>query len=141
MGVYAPRKYWEVRVARYYTGLISKQGSIVNRLVLIDQTNKGSDRYEDRTVTRRGGYGIALNSDSSYFDVDGGIGRMDFSSTSRKHSDGVNEDLYKALQTLEGVLCKCPRSDCEGFFIRVRRQRYCSVQCGNKTRIERFRNA
>lgn len=133
-GIRGRRKYWEVRVARYYTGLLSKQGATVNQFVLIDRRRGAGDRYHDHTLTRRARHGLSLNSDSSYFD--GGAG-MSFTSTSRKHSDKINEDVYKALQILDGLLCKCCR--CEAFFIRVRRQRYCSVGCGNNARIERFR--
>jgi hypothetical protein len=135
-GTHGCRKYWEVRVAHYYTGLISKQDATVNQLVLIDGSRRSHDRYDDRTVTRRVGHGLSFNSANSYFD---GGAVISFTSPSRKHSDNVNEDVYKALQTLEGLLCKCPRSDCQEFFIRVRRQRYCSIKCSNKTRIERFR--
>lgn len=124
------RRYWEIRVSRYYTGVISKLDDTANRLV-VSAPSRPATRYDART-RHRTSYGLSTSSGATMLDSS----RIVLSNNSRKHSDDVNEDLYKALRLLEGLLCTCVR--CKAFFIRVRKQQYCSPQCNDKARMDRF---
>ena len=57
----------------------------------------------------------------------------------KSQRDEIADDVYKALCTLDNLLARCPRSRCRAYFIRVRRQRYCTPQCAAKVRLRRFR--
>lgn len=58
----------------------------------------------------------------------------------------ANKDDALLLRTIEALrgnidsVRKCPRSGCGRLFVPVRRQRYCSTQCSQQVRFERFRS-
>jgi len=53
--------------------------------------------------------------------------------------DGIADQIFKAMELMEGKLRRCVNLRCKKFFIGHKRQRYCTTKCGVGVRVRRFR--